>query len=178
MTMPPTTMPSRIVLIGFMGAGKSTVGRLLAAVLGYQFVDTDQQMVQQFKLPIYKIFQQFGEPTFRQAESDLMQRLLTVGRVVVATGGGTVSRDDIFGFVQQSATSLLVYLKAPVDVLYERVIFSPKDRPLIDVPDAEANFKARFKEREWFYDQAGLIIETLDQPPQHIVEKIVDQLPL
>jgi shikimate kinase len=166
-------MPLRLVLIGFMGAGKSTIGRLLAAALGYQFVDTDQRLIQQFKLPIYKIFQQFGEPTFRQAESDLMHQLLAVEHVVVATGGGTVSRDDVFSFVNQTSGSLLIYLKAPVDVLYERVIFSPKDRPLIDVPNAEQTFKSRFAEREPFYDKAHLVIETLNQPPQQVVERIL-----
>jgi shikimate kinase len=165
--------PSRLVLIGFMGAGKSTIGRLLASQLHYHFVDTDQQLVHQFKLPIYKIFQQFGEPAFRQAESDLMRQLLTEQQVVIATGGGTVSRDDLFSFVTQTADSMLVYLKAPVETLYERVIFSPKDRPLIDVPDAESNFRTRFTERELFYEKAHLVIETDAQPPQQIVDRIL-----
>jgi shikimate kinase len=171
-----THLPRRIVLIGFMGAGKSTIGRLLAAALSYQFVDTDQRLVQQFKLPIYKIFQQFGEPTFRQAESELMHQLLAVDNVVIATGGGTVSRDDVFSFVTQTDSSVLVYLKAPVDVLYERVIFSPKDRPLIDVPNAEKTFLSRFAEREPFYNKAHVVIETLNQPQQHVVERILHVL--
>jgi shikimate kinase len=170
------TAPSRIVLIGFMGAGKSTIGRLLAAYLGYQFVDTDQRLIHQFKLPIYKIFQQFGETAFRQAESALMHQLLDVDKVVVATGGGTVSREDVFSFVTNSRSSILVYLKADVDVLYERVIFSPKDRPLIDVPNAEIAFRQRFAERERFYNKAPIHIETTNQPPNDIVMRIVEAL--
>jgi shikimate kinase len=157
-----------------MGAGKSTIGWRLSERLSYQFFDTDRVLVKRFKKPIAKIFQQEGEEAFRQAEVDLMVELVGLSNVVVSTGGGTLTREETFSIVQGQGA--LIYLKAPVEVLFERAIFSRKDRPMLDVPDAEGVFRQRFLLREVFYNRSHLVVETHDKRPETVVDEIMTGL--
>jgi len=157
-----------------MGAGKSTVGRLLAKRLGYQFVDTDKQLTREYNLSVSEVFDAYGETHFRQAELDLLKRLSELSRYVISTGGGTLTREETWSVA--AAAGVIIYLEAPVDLLFERVIFSPKDRPMIDVPDAETKFKERFAQREPFYKRANYTVASSVSHPERVVDQIMVQL--
>jgi shikimate kinase len=167
---------TRLYLTGFMGAGKSTIGKILAQRIGYRFYDTDHLVMRGFRKPVSRIFQENGENAFRRAEMLVLKELAGRSQVVVSTGGGTLVRDDAFQLAQR--TGALIYLRAPVSDLYERVIFSPKDRPIVDVPDTESVFLQRFEERRHYYEQADLIVDTVDRRPDDVVRDIICELAL
>lgn len=175
-TTPPMPLPRCILLTGYMGAGKSTVGRQLARQLGYRFIDTDRELVKRFNKSITRIFKEDGEQAFRQAEWDLLSEFLdSPTRWVISTGGGTLATQERIDLAKRLGT--LVYLEADVGLLFERVIFSPKDRPMIDVPDAEAVFRQRFAQREPFYLQAEITVHSDQQKPHNVVNAILEALP-
>lgn len=119
---------SNIYLIGFMGAGKTTVGKALAALLGCSFLDTDERVEKQACAPITKIFKEYGEGYFRKIESDVVRQVAERSGLVVALGGGAVLADDNWVSIRQSGLS--VYLQWPQDVLIHRILNSSK-RPLV-----------------------------------------------
>ncbi len=160
-----------IFLIGYMGAGKSTIGKKLAFVLGYKFVDTDRYLEKFFKKTMTEIFKDPGEAAFREEEEKLIERMSRRTKQVVSAGGGTLTRTETFYTAQR--TGVLIYLKAPLDVLYERAVFSQKDRPLINVPDSEARFRQRFKAREPYYVRADYTIETDGRQSDEVVQELV-----
>lgn len=154
-----------------MGAGKSTIGKILAGRIGYRFYDTDDRVMRGFKKPVSRIFEENGAEAFRKAEMMVLTELARRENVVVSTGGGTLVREDTFRLARESG--LLIYLRAPVADLYERVIFSPKDRPQIDVPEEEATFHAYFEERRHYYEQADLTVDTIGRKPDDVVREII-----
>lgn len=159
-----------------MGAGKSTIGKILAHRIGYRFYDTDHLVMRGFGKPVSVIFEENGEDAFRKAEIMVLQELARRSKVVVSTGGGTLVREETFRIARNSGT--LVYLRAPVADLYERVLFSPKDRPVVDVPDTETAFRQRFEERRVFYEQSDLTVDTIDRRPDDVVKDIINGLEL
>ncbi len=159
-----------------MGAGKSTIGKILAHRIGYRFYDTDHLVMRGFGKPVSVIFEENGEESFRKAEIMVLQELARRQKVVVSTGGGTLVREDTFRIARDSGT--LVYLRAPVSDLYERVLFSPKDRPVVDVPDTETAFRQRFEERRVYYEQSDLTVDTIDRRPDDVVKDIISGLQL
>ncbi len=166
-----------LFLTGYMGAGKSTIGRLLATKLGYRFLDTDKALVQRFDKSISKIFSdpELGESAFRKAETALIAELTQKENIVISTGGGTLIRDETFDVAHAHGT--IIYLKAPLEELFERVIFSPKDRPMINVPNAEEKFKERFEEREPYYNRSQIIIETGgSRQAEEVADDIIEHL--
>jgi shikimate kinase len=169
-------MFTRLYLTGFMGAGKSTIGKLLAKQIGYRFYDTDHLVMKGFGKPVSRIFAENGEEAFRRAEILVLNELVRRERSVISTGGGTLVRDEAFNIARRSGT--LVYLRAPVSSLYERVIFSPKDRPVVDVPDTESIFLQRFEERRHYYEQADITVDTIDRRPADVVQEIMQKLNL
>ena len=162
---------SLIFLTGYMGAGKSTIGKKLAFKLRYRFIDTDKALEKQFKLTMSDIFAQHGEAVFRQEEEALLEKLCRRDRFVVSTGGGTLTRLETFYTAQRAG--LLVYLSAPIEVLYERVIYSQKDRPLVNQPNSKDIFFERFTKREPYYRRSDVKIETHDRHSDQVVEEIV-----
>ncbi|MGE0200667.1 MAG: shikimate kinase [Candidatus Melainabacteria bacterium] len=166
------TPPSRIFLTGYMGAGKTTIGRVLAQRTGWKLYDTDQLIVRGFGgMPVSKIFSTHGEPVFREAENKVIRELSRRGHVVISTGGGALVREETMSTAL--ATGVVVYLQAPVEVLYERVVFSPKDRPILEQSDTEQVFKTRFAEREHFYHRAHLTVFTPERTPEDVTDEIV-----
>lgn len=165
----------RIFLTGYMGAGKSTIGRLLARQVGYRFYDTDQLMIRGFGKPISRIFRENGEESFRKAEVQVIHELASRRKGFVAsTGGGTLVREETMGPALAHGT--VIYLRAPIELLYERVIFSPKDRPILSEPDTEHLFREKFHQREAFYEQAHLVVDTEGRPSEEVVGEIVRRL--
>ena len=163
-----------IFLTGYMGAGKSTIGLKLAKVLRYEHIDTDKALEKQFKRTMSDIFAVYGERRFREEEEKLIERLSEKKNYIVSTGGGTLTRMETFFTAQRNG--LLVYLQAPVHVLYERVIFSQKDRPLINQNNSEDIFQERFLKREKYYTKSDLTVRTDDRASEDVVAEIVTWL--
>ncbi|MCP4752825.1 MAG: shikimate kinase [Proteobacteria bacterium] len=162
-----------IVLIGFMGSGKTTIGRKLAVRLGYGFVDTDHWIEREQKLKITRIFEVYGEPHFRSLETDLLERLTTVGNTVVATGGGILVTPGNLELIRKIGSS--VYLKAGVEEIFERVSRNTK-RPLLQTENPLQKIVELLEERKHLYMQAEHIIDTGSFRMGSIVSKIIKEL--
>lgn len=167
-------MKKNIVLIGFMGSGKSTVGRLLARKLNYDFVDTDALIEARTKQQIKDIFEKMGEPAFRQIEAKVVAEVAKSEGKVIACGGGVILNSKNIQALQKNG--LIVYLKAEPEVLYSRVKKS-EIRPLLNVPDPETRFYEIFSERRLRYEKAAdLIIDITELKPSEIAKKVVENL--
>src|SRR5205085_2348286 len=134
-----------IVLVGMMGAGKSTVGRRLAGRLGVPFVDADSEIEAAAGMSIPDIFEAHGEPQFRDGEARVIARLLESGPAVLATGGGAFMREETRKRIGAKAIS--IWLKADADIIMRRVR-RRADRPLLQTPDPEATLGRLISERE------------------------------
>ncbi len=151
---------NRIFLIGFMGCGKSTVGRNLARALNWKFIDLDQFIQEQEGLSITEIFSQQGEEVFRMLEKNALDKVATLENVVIATGGGAPCTHN--NLERMKETGLTIYLKLEPEGLLERLLPARKSRPLIaNKSDDELLLFIREKlaEREPFYNQASVVAD-------------------
>jgi shikimate kinase len=162
-----------VVLIGMMGAGKSSVGRRLAARLGLPFVDADSEIEAAAGMSIPDIFQIHGEPAFRSGEARVIARLLDGGPQVLATGGGAFMSPDTRAAV--AARGVSVWLRADFDVLMRR-IKRRQDRPMLKTDDPPATLKRLMDERYPVYAGADVIVESREVPHNLIVDEIVGAL--
>src|SRR5205085_10646070 len=162
-----------IVLVGMMGAGKSTIGRRLAARLGLPFLDADSEIEAAAGMSIPDIFEAHGEPQFRDGEARVIARLLESGPAVLATGGGAFMREETRNRIGVKAIS--VWLKADADIIMRRVR-RRADRPLLQTPDPEATIGRLISEREPVYQHADLTIWSRDVPHEKIVDECIDAL--
>jgi len=162
-----------IVLVGMMGAGKSTIGRRLAARLGLPFLDADSEIETAAGMSIPDIFEAHGEPHFRDGEARVIARLLESGPAVLATGGGAFMREETRSRVGAKAVS--IWLKADADIIMRRVR-RRADRPLLQTPDPEATVGRLISEREPVYQHADLTIWSRDVPHDKIVDECIDAL--
>ena len=162
-----------VVLIGMMGAGKSTIGRRMAARLRLPFVDADTEIEQAAGMSIPDIFETHGEPHFRDGEARVIARLLDSGPAVVATGGGAFMREETRGRIRDKAVS--IWLKADAEVIMKRVR-RRSDRPLLQNADPEGTVSRLLGEREPVYATADLTIASRDVPHDRIVEECIDAL--
>jgi shikimate kinase len=144
-----STARTNIVLIGFMGSGKSSVGRLIAQRLGFQFIDTDALIVERAGLPIAEIFARQGEASFREQETAVLRSLGMWNRGVISTGGGIVLREENRTLLQ--ALGFVVWLTANEEVLFERVSRNRK-RPLLDTADPRATLHELLEQRRPLYE--------------------------
>jgi len=162
-----------VVLVGMMGAGKTSVGRRLAHRLGLTFVDADAEIEAGAQMTIPEIFERFGEAYFRDGERKVIARLLGEGQKVLATGGGAymhpVTRERI------AAHGVSVWLKPEFDVLLRRVR-KRSNRPLLQTADPEGTLRRILDERSPTYALADLIIDSRDGPHDVVVENIVEAL--
>ncbi|MHB1953333.1 MAG: shikimate kinase [Sulfobacillus sp.] len=160
---------SPIVLTGMMGAGKSTVGTLLARRLGWPFVDLDEFIVERMGKSIAEIFLHDGEAVFREWEHQALEACLSAAKFqVVALGGGTVERQDNRELLQQT---FVVWLQAPLSLLYARVCDS--GRPL--AAGGWEHFKIRYDQRTpWFQSLAQLTVQAGSLSAQDIADSIID----
>jgi shikimate kinase len=162
-----------VVLVGMMGAGKSSVGRRLAAALGVPFRDADAEIENAAGRTIADIFDQFGETSFRQGERKVLARLLAEPPHVLAAGGGAFMDPETRTRIKESAVS--VWLKADIDLLLDRV--SRKDsRPLLRNADPRATMERLLKEREPVYSQADITVQSDGSPQDIVVKRIVAAL--
>jgi shikimate kinase len=157
-----------IVLIGMMGAGKSSIGRRLASRLGIPFIDADTEIESAAGMTIPEIFEKHGEPYFRAGEARVIARLLDNGPQVLATGGGSVMDPQTRALIGQKGIS--IWLKADIDVLLKRTK-RRNDRPLVE------KIKDLLPVREPIYAQADIIIQSRDEPHDTIIDEIMGKLP-
>jgi shikimate kinase len=162
-----------VVLVGMMGAGKSTIGRRLAGRLRLSFVDADAEIETAADMSIAEIFATQGEPYFRDGEARVIARLLDHGPSVLATGGGAFLREDTRNRIRVKAIS--IWLKADPDVILRRVK-RRVDRPLLQTADPAATIGRFIEERHPVYQQADLTIASRDVPHDVIVEECVAAL--
>jgi shikimate kinase len=162
-----------IVLVGMMGAGKSTIGRRLAARLHLPFVDADTEIEAAAGMTIPEIFEIHGEPHFRDGEARVIARLLESGPTVLATGGGSFMREETRRRIGDKAVS--IWLKADADVIMRRVR-RRADRPLLQSADPVATVGRLIDEREPFYRFADLTIASRDVPHDKIVDECIEAL--
>ena len=162
-----------VVLIGMMGAGKTSVGKRLAAKLALPFVDADAEIEAGAQLTISEIFERFGEAYFRDGERKVIARLLSGGPLVLATGGGAfmnpVTRDNI------AARGVSIWLKPEFDVLLARVR-KKSNRPLLKTADPVETLRRLLEERSPIYALADLTIELLDGSHDSVVDAILRRL--
>ena len=163
-----------IVLVGMMGAGKSTIGRRLGARLRLPFLDADIEIeAAHAGMTIPEIFATHGEPYFRDGEARVIARLLDSGPAVIATGGGAFMREETRNRIRDKAVSL--WLKADIDVIMKRVK-RRADRPLLQTADPEATVSRLLEAREPVYRSADLTIASRDVPHDRIVDECIDAL--
>lgn len=156
-----------LVLIGFMGTGKTEVGRLLARLLSRRFVDTDQVIAQREKKAIAAIFQDQGEKYFRQLEKAFAEELREEQNLVIATGGGFVLDEDNAAALRQFG--FVVWLTADISVLRER-LKNDDSRPLLK---NELDFEALYHARQPIYRRASHVqVDTAGKTPQAVAEEI------
>jgi shikimate kinase len=166
-------MSRNIILTGFMGVGKTSVGTRLARDLGFRFVDTDGLIEEDQKITITDIFSSFGEPYFRDTEARIIRRVLEGQGQVVATGGGAVIREENRRAFKEGG--MTICLTARPEVVYERIRHETH-RPLLQVPDPRGRIRALMDEREQFYRQADLIIDTSDRTVDDVINEIRQQV--
>jgi shikimate kinase len=162
-----------VVLVGMMGAGKSTIGRRLAARLHLPFLDADIEIEAAAAMSIPEIFETHGEPHFRDGEARVIARLLDSGPAVIATGGGAFMREETRDRVRDKAIS--IWLKADVDVIMKRVR-RRADRPLLQTEDPTGTVSRLLEVREPLYATADLTIGSRDVPHDRIVDECIDAL--
>jgi len=162
-----------IVLIGMMGAGKSTIGRRLAARLGLPFLDADTEIETAARMTIPEIFERHGEPHFRDGEARVIARLLESGPAVLATGGGSFMREETRKRIGEKAIS--IWLKADPDIIMRRVR-RRADRPLLHTADPAATVDRLISEREPIYQFADVTIASRDVPHDKIVDECLEAL--
>lgn len=157
--MSHTSKTRAVFLVGFMGAGKSTVGRVLSERLGWRFVDLDRQIEARANKTVAEIFRVFGEPAFREMETEALRRLLHAmsdgDPTVVALGGGAFAQDTNVDMLEKAAAHV-VFLDAPLDELRRRIGEDGR-RPLL--ADAE-HFRQLYEERQSHYRRASHRIQT------------------
>jgi len=162
-----------VALVGMMGAGKSSVGRRLAARLGVEFCDADLEIETAAGCTISEIFDRFGEPAFREGERKVISRLLGESPHVLATGGGAFI--DPATHDQLKRLAVTIWLKAPLELLLART--QRRDtRPLLRTGDPRATLERLLVDRSPIYAQADFTIDSEDGPHTVIVERIVAML--
>ncbi|TAF11284.1 MAG: shikimate kinase [Nostocales cyanobacterium] len=163
-----------LYLVGMMGAGKSTLGRLLAKNFGYGFVDTDDVIVKAAGKSINQIFTDQGETAFRQLESAVLAQVCAYTKLTIATGGGIVLRQENWGYLRHG---LIVWLDVPVEILLKRLA-EDETRPLLQDSNPEAKLRSLLEQRQPLYSQADLqITVTGVETPEEIVIRIVEAIP-
>jgi shikimate kinase len=161
------------VLVGMMGAGKSSIGRRVALRLGIPFVDADAEIEKAAGMNIPDIFAIHGESDFRTGEARVIARLLEGGPQVLATGGGAFMRADTRAVI--GAKGVSIWLKAEFDVLIRR-IKRRHDRPLLKTEDPATTLRALMDERYPVYALADLTVQSREVPHEKIVDEIVSGL--
>jgi shikimate kinase len=159
-----------LALLGFMGSGKSTVGRLVAAELKFQFIDLDRMIEEQEGISISEIFEQRGEASFRDLESKLLQEISKKKDLVLATGGGVVLCQANVDLLNK--TSVLIYLHVDVETAVARTK-GHSHRPLLMEGDFRSRVEKLLQERQSLYDKIPHSVETVARSPLEVAHAVI-----
>ena len=166
-------MFKNIILTGFMGVGKTSVGTQLAKDLSFTFVDVDKLIEADQNLSITSIFSKFGEPHFREVEARIIGQVMMGEGQVVSTGGGAVIQDRNRGAFKKGG--FVVCLSASPDVIYERIKHETH-RPLLQTADPKVKIKELLDGRAQFYAQADVCIDTSDKSVDDVIRAIKERI--
>ncbi|MCD7710222.1 MAG: shikimate kinase [Porphyromonadaceae bacterium] len=167
----------RIFLIGFMGAGKTTLGKVLAKRLEIDFIDLDQYIEGRFRKSVREIFAKEGEEKFRQMEKNLLHEVSDFEDVIIATGGGTPCFFDNMDYM--NAHGVCIYLQASTDELYKRLVNGRSSRPILSGKNDKELYsfiEETVAFREPFYAQAGLKFDTGSLESRREIDNAVERL--
>ncbi len=167
----------RIFLVGFMGAGKSVVGRRLAKSLNLSFYDLDEEIESHYKMSVSAIFQKYDEACFRKLETSVLESFSSKDNFVLSCGGGTPCFGENMAFMNSIGTT--IYIKLPADELVGRISSSYNKRPLTDGKSDEelaSYVDAMLKKREPFYSMAKITVDASGTDKETLVEKILLEL--
>ena len=171
MTTPQLTQP--VFLCGMMGAGKSTIGKILAAKSGVPFSDLDSLIESSENMSIPEIFDSHGEQKFRETERSILLEHAKKAEGIIALGGGSLQNQQLVDHIKLSGW--LIFLNVPVKELIKRLKNSA-NRPMLENSDLEKKIKQLLKERLPFYNQAHITIHTNDMDAEEIAENILKKL--
>lgn len=163
-----------LVLIGMMGAGKSSIGARLAKALETPFIDADDEIEKAAQMSIAEIFETHGEAYFRDGERRVIARILGEGPLVLATGGGAFVDPDTRALIKASACS--IWLRVPLDELIRRVKRKPEKRPLLKDANLHATMARLLDERSEAYSEAHITIDSEQDDHDSVVKMIIETL--
>lgn len=163
-------LKKNIVLTGFMGTGKSFTGRILAGKLGVKFIDTDTVIEKKTGLLIRQIFDELGEPGFREIERETIKEVSAENGAVIAVGGGALVNPDNFADLKRNG--VVICLTASPEVILSRVERN-SDRPLLQVEDKIGKITDLLKSRASSYDKADIKVDTDNKTPEAVADEIL-----
>jgi shikimate kinase len=162
-----------IVLTGFMGTGKTEVGKILSQRLGYVLVDVDAEIERQQGMKITEIFKKYGESRFREIEADVIKRISERQGLIISTGGGAVLRQENMDNLRKKG--VIVCLSASPETILARTCNSD-DRPLLQVEDPLKRIKELLEFRKPYYEKADIMIDTERKSPIEVAEEIIQSI--
>ncbi len=162
-----------IVLTGFMGTGKTEVGRELARLLDMKLIDVDAELERSQKMTIKEIFKQFGEPGFREIETEIIIKISENKNIIISTGGGAVLKQENMDVLRKNG--IIVCLIATPETILSRTGNS-NDRPLLQVENPIERIKGLLDFRRPFYERADIMIDTEGKTPLQIAEEIIERV--
>ena len=163
-----------IFLIGMMGSGKSQTGPVLAKMINYAFVDTDDVIEKASKQSISSIFEKDGEKVFRDVEKKVLKEISQHHSLVIATGGGLVTLPENWGILHQG---IVIWLDLDLNRSIQRIERDDKERPLLIKEDLAHTYSQIYESRKSIYLESDLRIEVEDQSPSEVASMIADRLP-
>ncbi|KJR42301.1 Shikimate kinase [Candidatus Magnetoovum chiemensis] len=166
-------MSYNIVLTGFMGTGKTTVGKLLSTKLGKTFIDIDEEIEREACITINEIFMKHGEKYFREIETEMIKKHSSKQNLILATGGGTVLKEENMQLLRNNG--IIINLFATPQVIYER-LKDKDDRPLLKVENPLIKIEELLEYRTPFYKNTDLFVNTHHKPLQEIIDDILDAI--
>ncbi|MBO7224727.1 MAG: shikimate kinase [Bacteroidales bacterium] len=161
-----------IALIGMMGSGKSTIGKLLSEKLNFKFIDTDEEIIKLANCSINKIFEEHGEETFRSMEKVVLSKVLKSDNQVIATGGGIIKSIENRNLLKEITT---IYLKADDKTIYERVK-NDNSRPLLNTENLQQTIQTILSERQYLYEQSQFTVDTTNKTQNEVINEIIEKI--
>lgn len=170
----PVGSVRRIVIIGFMGAGKSTVGSVLARSIGWDFVDLDDEVARREGMPVHEIIRERGIAGFRRAESTVGRELLRSRATVISVGGGWPAESGHMDMLDSATVS--IWLRVGAEAALDRIAGSGETRPLLQVDDPMGTAEALLRERVPHYRRGNIVVDTEDREPDVVVMEILKHI--